>query len=45
MENEFAIFIEMNEDCKTSLPNLYRYIKFYKEDNRSIIDLDCLQSF
>lgn len=41
-ENEFALFIELNEESNVYLPNLDRYIDFYKED-KNVIDLTRLE--
>ncbi len=38
-ENEFALFIECKDDAKLYLPNLDQYIKFEKNQPKSIIDL------
>lgn len=39
-ENEFGLFIMLKENSKMYLSDLAQYIKFYKEDDRGIIDLE-----
>ncbi|WP_326839077.1 type I CRISPR-associated protein Cas7 [Clostridium aromativorans] len=41
-ENEFALFIELNEESNAYLPNLDRYIDFYNGD-KNVIDLSRLE--
>lgn len=43
-ENEFALFIECNENSKIYLPDLSQYIKFSKINNNSVIDLTGVDS-
>lgn len=43
-ENEFAIFVECNENSKLYLANLDQYIKFEKRENKDIIDISELEN-
>lgn len=42
-ENEFSMFIECRDSSKLYLADLSQYVKFYKEDDESIIDLKELE--
>lgn len=42
-ENEFTMFVECKKDSKLYLTDLSQYIKFYKEEGKSIIDLEELE--
>ena len=41
-ENEFALFIELKDDAQIYLPNLDKYVEFYKEDGKNVIDISSL---
>ena len=38
-ENEFALFVETKAD--TYLPNLSEYIRFEKETDKNVIEIQC----
>ncbi len=42
-ENELAVFVELKEGSTAYLPDLAQYIKFYKEDEKSIIDFEAMK--
>lgn len=42
-ENEFALFAELKKDSTAYIPDLAQYIKFYREDEKSIIDFQELK--
>jgi CRISPR-associated protein Csh2 len=42
-ENEFAMFVELKKDSSVYIPDLAQFIKFYKENEKSIIDLEDLK--
>ena len=41
-ENEFALFIELKDDAQIYLPNLDKYVEFYKENGKNVIDIRSL---
>ena len=41
-ENEYALFVEMNENDFTALPDFAKFVKFELEDDKSILDFSLL---